>query len=319
MKASPLVFVQHNDDPMPWFFRGVPRSANNCGKVVLMAATGEECFHQKTIHYYFDSDYDLNFDAEAQHYCQRFNEMVIPAKRCGTSCPAFQPLRQTSSFARTKTAETNDELANDSRVRAFLRHQLDVICSEVERNAQYLERQFSERQRRWREMDEWLSQPDTSPEVLGNAVAASQRRLSLALNALQRVCQRLDSARSKLKDVRDLERLWLEQEQCEQEVQLARRNLKQAQDKLSEREKRQTEQNRLYAKWEDALERVPLLRQLRDVTVRHVESWLADTQQPLSDAGIERIVRFLQGVVAYSIDDVRLSTLRNVIEYLDSM
>lgn len=284
-----------------------------------MATIGEECSHQDTIRYYFDISYDLNFDAEAQHYCQHFGEVVIPARRCGTSCSAFRPLRGGNSPTQTRMVDGNDELANDTRVRAFLRKRLDIVRNDAELNALYLERQLPERQRRWLEMDEWLSQQGTQPEALSHEVAQSEHRLALAMGQLQHIQHQLDSARSHLKDVRDLERLWLEQAKLEHDVQSAKRARRQAREKMIEREKMEAEQAQIYAKWDDALERVPLLRQLCDLATRRVEALLADSRQPLSDEDVEYIVRFLRGVSAYSTDDVRLSTLRTVIKYLQSM
>ncbi len=281
-----------------------------------MATTGEECFHQKPIHHYFDGGYDLTFDAGIEHYCQRFGEKVIPAQRCGDYCPAFQslvgkPLSKQSSMANTSAA-----VAHDARVRDFLKRCLREICKEIEDNITYLEKQRLARERQWREAEAWLNQRNTQPETLGYEMAKAERDLALALDALQRTSQRLALIKTKRSQPQHLEQLWLEQEELKEQVQCARQAEQRARAIVIERERRVAEQEHLFARWDDAVDRVPLLKQLRAEVARLAESWLAGSPQFLSDADVERIVRFLQSIPTYSTDDVPISILR---EYVDAL
>lgn len=126
-----------------------------------MATTGEECFHQKPIRYYFDSNYDLLFDAAVEHYCTRFLMTVIPAQRCGTCCLEFRPLAGPPHAIPSNAADATAAQAHDARVRAFIRRRLHEVCKEIKGNATYLQQQIAVRERRWRQADAWLNRQDT--------------------------------------------------------------------------------------------------------------------------------------------------------------
>jgi hypothetical protein len=159
-----------------------------------MATTGEECSHQTPLHFYFDDAYDLIFDAAIEHYCACFHEKVVPAQRCGTRCPKFQPIGGPASALRAtqpKTEASSTGSAEFARVRSNIRQQLRAVCKKIGDNATNLEGQIPTRERRWKEADAWLSRPVTQTEALGRALAQAEQDLSVALAEVQRIEQQL--------------------------------------------------------------------------------------------------------------------------------
>lgn len=281
-----------------------------------MYATGQECYHQSPIRNYFDSNYDLLFDPAVEHRCAHYGESVVPARRCGTSCPGFQPLSRIAHVPPPSVSTARDAAKHETRVRGFLKRALKTVCAEIERNAAYLEQQLAVREQRWREADAWLHRDDTQPEALAREMVQAEQRVARAVAEVQRVKRQLESVKAGHKGSQDLERLWLEQERWEKEVPRARQAIQRAEALMVERGRREAEQEQLYARWEDALERVPLLKQLHAEVMRCVQGWLTATEGQLSDARTEHILRFLKAVPRYASDDMPIARLKKTVDEL---
>lgn len=85
---------------------------------------------------------------------------------------------------------------------------------------------------------------------------------------------------------------------------------------MVERERREAAYAKVYARWEDADERLPLLMQLRWEVARSVRGRLGDTETPLTDDDCDHMLRFLQGVMQYAADDMPIAALRAKVEIL---
>lgn len=283
-----------------------------------MATTGEECAYQKAQRLYFDSDYDLLFDSAMVHYCTKFRIEVVPAQRCGTCCSAFVPLGRVPHPTSVASGQVNPAPDVAERARNFLRKCMKDVCQEIERNITYLETQVQLRERRWQEAESWLKRPDTQPDALGRAVVAAEQDLSAALNEQTRFKQQLRAIKAGRRGSLHLEHLWLELEKWEERARAARRAKERAEAAVIERSRKEAQQDDLYARWEDAVERIPLLVQLREAVERYVEGHLAEEVlvDGLYDSDADHVLRFLKGIRLLAADDIPIPTLKDKVQEL---
>ncbi len=278
-----------------------------------MAATGEECYYQKPIHQYYDNSYDLNFDASIEHYCSRLGKNVVPAKCCGTLCPEFEPLR---GIPRTDRSRINDGVTQgekNARTREHIFRQLHDACDKLRESAKSLARRAERRERKFREVDEWLSQPEVQPDVLARELAASEQDISKALAEQARNQRQLHAkgaGRAKPRDVEFVQEHWAAT------LKYARQRKQHVEELLGERERREAAYERLYTRWDDGDERLPLLMQLRWEVARCVKATLANEATQLTDPEIDGILRFLRDIPHYGGDDVSIADLKKTVEDL---
>lgn len=284
-----------------------------------MATTGEECDYQKPIRNYFDSGYDLIFDAAMVHYCTRFREEVIPARRCGTCCPEFRPLAGAIHSPQTNQATVDTVQANDTRIQAFIQRYLDEACQMIEDSTKYLLSQVETRERHWKETDAWLSQPDTQTEALDHELVKAEQDYSAVLSRLQHIQRRLVSVKAGHSGSQDLEQLWLQEDEQERNVQRAKGARDRAAARVIERGRKEAELEQRFGRWEDALQRAPLLKRLRVEVERYVADWLRESKGRFSDSDIERILRFLKKIPRYTEDDIPLAMLKKTVEKLSHL
>lgn len=281
-----------------------------------MPTTGEECWHQKVRRIYLDSGFDVNFDSQVEHYCMLFGEEVVPARRCGSICPAFQPMTKADSPDHAGKYEADGPKALKARTEA-VRQLLKVTCDDITQTVQYLEEQFPKREQRWHEENEWLSQHNITRESLNQSVAEAKRdvqRKRAAFDEDRRQLRRLKASDSDRFDLGDIERLWIALEGDNLAIQDSVNKVHAIQDLPSERARRKAERDNSKRKWEDANERIPLLKRLQAVVASYVEGLLADSSQPLTEQNAERILRDLRDVRTVATDDVPCSDLRQTIE-----
>lgn len=158
-----------------------------------MAATGEECYYQKPILEYFDSSFDKLFDAHIEHYCSRFNKNVVPARQCGTICQGFEPLVGLPRTDQTKRDEGAAQAAKSAHIREIIQRQLQDVCDRLRESTKALAQWTEARKQRFRELDDWLRQPDMHPDVLGNDIAGLNKispRGSPSKPAINGICRR---------------------------------------------------------------------------------------------------------------------------------
>lgn len=288
-----------------------------------MGPTGEECIHQSRHRIYVDGDGDLLFDARMPVYCRALTREVYPTTQCGTICKHFQPISGTdyTPSARLFNPSRTVHLPRDpteSR-RALLDAHLGMVCHEIDEAASYLEGQIERRERLWRESDAWLTRGDTRTEVLEAAVTQARSRLANAQAELRRIEARLQAVRVGKASADHLETLWIGKEEQTQKIQQAQDAYRDAEARHAERSRKEDEQNRLYTNWEDALERVPLLRQLRSELERVVRVILEPHSAKVEDALYRRVLEFLNQTRDYASDDVALSNLRTAVDQLTKL
>lgn len=275
-----------------------------------MAATGEECYYQKPIHLYFDSSYDLTFDAHIEHYCGRFDKNVVPAQCCGTVCPEFKPLVGIPQADHAKADEDAAQAAKRAQVRKFILRRLYEVCDVMRESAKDLAERTAKREQRLRKLDDWLRRPDTRPEILGNDIAAAEQEIAKALAEQARVQRRLEALREGHGNLGDVELVWVEQERWAIMLERARQRKQRAEELLGERERREAQYEQVFARWDGGDERLPLLIQLRWEVTRRVRARLADSENPLTDANCDDVLRFLQDVAQYAGRDVSIAALQ---------
>jgi hypothetical protein len=280
-----------------------------------VAATGEECYYQKPILDYFDSSYDLIFDAHIEHYCARFDKSVVPARQCGTVCQGFEPLVGTPRTDQ-KTDEGGAQTAKSALIRKEIQRQLQDVCDRMRESAKSHAQRTEIRERRLRELDDWLGQPDMQPGVLGNDIAAAEQDIAKALAEQSRIQRHLDAIREGRANPRDVDLVRVEQEHWATTLKRAHEQKESAEELLRERERHEAAYERLYARWDGGDERLPLLMQLRWEVARCVRVRLANAEKPLSDADCDSMLRFLRDVSRYAVDDMPIVDLRAKVEEL---
>lgn len=285
-----------------------------------MAQTGEECIHQFGSRIYVDGGGDLLFDAQMPVYCRAFSRRVNPSTQCGTICLQFQPIAGTD-YTSHALSSSPSSAAQSPRDPAELRHayldtRLASICAEIDAAASYLEEQIERRERLWKESDAWLARSDTRADALEGAVIQAQSRLANAQAEFRRIERQLQAIRAGKAHADQLEALWIAKEDQSKEIRHAQHACHDAEERLAERRRKEEEQTRLYTNWEDALQRVPLLRQLRSELERVVGTILALRSSRLSDADDRRILEFLHQVREYANDDAALDDLRAAVAEL---
>ena len=107
-----------------------------------------------------------------------------------------------------------------------------------------------------------------------------------------------------------MELVWVEQERWAIMLERARQRKQRAEELLGERERREAQYEQVFARWDGGDERLPLLIQLRWEVTRRVRARLADSENPLTDANCDDVLRFLQDVAQYAGRDVSIAALQ---------